>query len=433
MSVTNEARVGLPPLSAGRKSTWDRYRIEFLADGYPGRRTDGIVQPHPIYGPYVIGDYLTQYRQTQDASFLEAAARVADAALDRMETLENGLVFRYRPHTGVSPLSHDFYSGITQSRYLATLGQLDAAVGDRRFAEAGEAILRSLTLPADQGGLARQTPSGRLTIEEYSHGIPDYALSGWATATMLIREYAEATGSDHAHQVSRDSAQGIAEVLPLYDVPELASSRDRLSGQARLRLSFQKPGPRVVAAWIDMPDFGHFPVQHGGDPHGSNRWVSGVDEDGRLTRTTAGLTVTLCRLTWPLPHRLHLEVDVDDHSRYALKIAEGTYDPLAAVMPVDDWAVVVRGELEPGRNVLDVPIPWHQAELVAYPTSFKKSIDGKPHNSHHFNHIDALRKLHRMLPHPMFDYYHHRWASYPERWPFIPEYQADISLLRPGR
>ena len=430
MSVTNEDRVGLPPLSASRKATWDYYRIEFLADGYPGRRNDGVVQPHPIYGPYVISDYLTQFRQTRDHSFLTAATRVADAAIDRMETLEDGLVFRYKPHTGVSSLPLEFYSGLTQSRYLSTLGRLDAALHAPRFADAGEAILRSLTLPADQGGVARQTPAGGLMIEEYSHAVPDYTLNGWTTATTLIHEYAEATGSDHAYQVFRDSIHGIADVLPLYDVPELANSRYRLSGQARVRLTLQNVGARVLAAWVDMPGYGQFPVEHGGTRKWSNQWVSGLDEDGRLTRTTAGMDVVLCRLTWPRPHRIHLEVDVPETSRYALKIADGKYDPLSAVAPLDDWLVVDRGELAPGRNVLDIPIPWHQAELVAYPTNFGKSIEGTNYNWYHFIHVDTLRKLHGMMPAPMLDYYHHRWQSYPERWPSIPEYQADISYDR---
>jgi hypothetical protein len=433
VSVTNEERVGLPPLSASKRSTWERYRIEFLADGYPGRRSEGAVLPHPAYGTYVIGDYVTQYRQTHDRSFLAAAARVADAAVDRMEMLEDALVLRYKPYTGASPASHDFYSALTQSRYLAALGQVDAATGDGRFAEAGEAILRSLTLPADQGGVARQTPSGRLVIEEYSRTRPEYALSGWASATTLIHEYAESTGSDQARDVARDSTRGIAEMLPLYDVPEVASSRERLSGQAHLRLSFQNPGARVLGAWVDMPHQGHFPIEQSVDGHGSNHWVSGVEEDGRLGRTTAALDVNLCRVTWPSPHSMHFEVDVPDHSRYALKIGEGRYDPLTSVLPVDDWAVVVRGDLQPGRNVLDIPVPWHQADLVAYPTSFSKVIDGKHHNVHHFTHVDLLRKLHRTSPHPMLEYYHHRWASYPQRWPFLPEYQTDISLERHGR
>src|SRR5690606_41332342 len=77
--VTNELAVGLPPLNEARRAVWDSYRIEFLPDGYPGKRTDDGVRPHPIHGPYAITDHRQAYGTSHDPHYLEAAKHVADA------------------------------------------------------------------------------------------------------------------------------------------------------------------------------------------------------------------------------------------------------------------------------------------------------------------------------------------------------------------
>ena len=165
-TVTNEAMVGLPSLSMSRKAIWDYYRLEFLEDGYPGRRSGRGLHAHPIYGAYVISDYLGQYRTTGKPEFLDAARRVADAAVERMIDFHGALVFRYEPNKGISSMPKEFYSGLTQSRYLSTLRKLEVALGDFRYAEASAGILRSLELPTEVGGIARRTPNGGLVIEE---------------------------------------------------------------------------------------------------------------------------------------------------------------------------------------------------------------------------------------------------------------------------
>lgn len=430
--VTNEHTVGLPSLSARRKATWDYYRIEFLEDGYPGRRhSDGELYPHPLYGPYAINDYLGRYTYTGDRTYLDAACRVSEAAIARMDAFSGALVFRYQPKTGVSTMPEAFYSGLTQGRYLATLGRLDAATGGHRFRNACEAILQSLTFPADAGGVARRTPSGGLLIEEYSHSIPDYTLNGWTTATTLVHEYAETANSDTARQVFHDSVRGIADVLPMYDVPELANSRYRLSGQAKIRLSFQHPGTRIRSASIRIPGAGDHPVQHVGTRKWSNQWVSGVDEDGHLKSTTAGMDVVLCRLSWPRPNIVRLELESPRGGKVAAKIGTGHYDPLTTAIRHTDWAVVHTEELTAGHQVLEFPIPWHLAELIAYPTNFAKVVAGKNYNWYHFIHIDTLRRLTAITGDPMLDYFCHRWAAYPSQWPRIPAYaEAGIVLER---
>lgn len=115
--ITNEAEVGFPPLQSSRKAVWAYYRIEFLPDGYPGRRTEDDLFAHPIYGPYVIADYVHQYRVTKDRAYLDAAKKVADAAVAHMTAVGDGLAFIYsQEKTKVSRKKGSWYSGLTQDR-----------------------------------------------------------------------------------------------------------------------------------------------------------------------------------------------------------------------------------------------------------------------------------------------------------------------------
>jgi hypothetical protein len=89
--------------------------------------------------------------------------------------------------------------------------------------------------------------------------------------------------------------------------------------------------------------------------------------------------------------------------------------------------------LASGENRIELPIPWHLAELVSYPTSFGKLYEGRPHNAYHFIHIATLEKLARLTGDDAFGYYAARWAQYVKRWPQMPVYaDAGIVLERYG-
>lgn len=436
MTVTNEASVGLPSLAMTRKETWDYYRIEFLEDGYPGRRSDAGLHPHPIYGTYVIRDYVAQYRKYKDEVFLKAAERVADAAIARMSEHHGALVFYYHPGTGLSSLPNVFYSGLTQARYLSALGKLEAALPSPRYAEAAEAILFSMEVPAEDGGVARRTPGGGLLIEEYSHQVPDYTLNGWTTATTLLHEYAEATGNDHARVTFEQSVHGIRDVLPLYDVPELANSRYRLTGPATIRLDFSHPGVTVLNGRVEIPGQGAYAFGADGGKW-TNRFLAGVGDAGVVEGRHARMEVLLCRVSWPRLNRIVLEVDSPADGKVTATIGQGPYHPLKVQMPIDRYEPLATVPLQTGRHLLEISVPWTAAERIAYPTNFKKSLGGKQYNSYHFIHIDTLDALERITRDPMLAYYRDRWTQYPGRWPGIPEYLAEgVALERykaPGR
>jgi hypothetical protein len=428
--VCNEAEVGLPPLQRSRRETWELYRLAFLPDGYPGRRVGDAISPHPLYGNYVISDYLAQYRQSGDREYLDAARRVANAALARMQKRGDALLFTYEPGTGISSLPHRFYSGLTQARYLGTLGRLLQMTGDDLYREAARAVMQSLLIPTAEGGVCRPTPGGAVVIEEYAHALPDYTLNGWTTATLLIADYGRAAGDETARDLFHRSARGIAEMLPLYDVPELANSRYRLSGPVPLRVSMSAPDCSVSDARILIPGQGTYPVRLDGGVLWENRIVRGVEADGSVSGPVE-LDVTLCRVTWPEPNRIAFRIHAPHRARMTASIGVGRYEPLESRIKTDEFTEIASVELVPGQNEIDIPIPWASAELVAYPTNFKKRLGGRQYNQYHFIHIDTLTKLGAYTGSEVFCRYATRWQEYVERWPNIPVYAgADIELRR---
>jgi hypothetical protein len=413
-----------------RKQIWDYYRVEFLDDGYPGRRVGDDVQPHPLYGPYVINDYLAQYRRTQQNQFLEAARQVADAAVARMIEFRDSLIFQYQPNTGISRFPFEFYSGLTQSRYLSSLGQLEVALGSGEYRDATSAILRSLLVPAEVGGVARRTPNGALLIEEYSHSVPDYTLNGWATATLKVHEYAETTGDARAYELFEQSVQGIAELLPLYDVGQLANSRYRLTGPAKFRFLFSHRGATILSGGVDVPGQGFYPL--GADAgKWTNRFISGVDENGCVRHSRTLMEVLISRVSWPVPNRIRVEIETAKPGHVTVQVGDGSYNPIRVQCVAEKYKSLGRVALTKGRNVVDVPVPWTDVELAAYPTSFTKLIGRRRYNTYHFIHIDALDALSKLTDSETLRFYRDRWNSYPASWRDLPVYaDADIVLER---
>jgi hypothetical protein len=111
----------MPPLSADLQKLQDYYHFRFLPDGYPGKLDGGSVIVQPIYGRYVIADYLRQYRVSPTPELRDAIAMVAHAAVARMEPVGDALVFWYPEELRISRQPEKHYSGLTQAYYAVTL------------------------------------------------------------------------------------------------------------------------------------------------------------------------------------------------------------------------------------------------------------------------------------------------------------------------
>lgn len=425
--VTNEHEVGLPPLRMERKAVWDYYRLEFLPNGYPGRRTEGKLFAHPIYGPYVITDYLIQFQRTNDPQFLAAACRVADAAVDQMETFHNGLVFMYSEEKAkVSSKKGTWYSGLTQSRYIDVFTKLLAKPGTERFREPLSGVLASLTIPVEAGGVARSTSNGGLIIEEYPALLPDCTLNGWTTATCVIKDLATSSGDEKVWDIFARSVRGIESVISLYDVPELATSRYKLEGHVTLRLTADGADVDVVDCQVSIPGSGTFAANTEGDPAGE------VLKNGPLhvrDGEVQSLKASISRFSWPAPNKILLKVLASSDCRLSVSIGEGEYNPLGSVPRVRSYREIYDSALLEGETLVEVEVPWTEAEMIAHPTNFAKKIAGRQVNQYHFIHIDTLAKIVAQTGSEILRYYHDRWKQYPSRWSDLPAYQDDRLTL----
>ncbi|GGC89955.1 hypothetical protein GCM10011512_16140 [Tersicoccus solisilvae] len=425
--ITNEREVGLPPLHLARKAVWDYYQVEFLPNGYPGRRTNGVLFAHPIYGPYVITDYLAQYRRTKNPTFLEAACRVADAAVDQMEVLHDGLVFMYDEEKAkVSSKKGTWYSGLTQSRYINVFTNLLAEPGTDRFREPLSAILASLTIPVENGGVARYTDNGGLIIEEYPSVFPNCTLNGWTRATCVIKDLAVSSGDENVWDIFAKSVRGIESVISLYDVPELANSRYKLEGDATLRLTVDGADIDVLDCRVLIPGSGTFAANAEGDPAGEVLKNGPVKlTDGRAHT----LKVLLSRYSWPAPNRVLLTVDAPQDAKLAVAIGDGEYNPLASSPRVRSYRPTREFAVPAGESIVEVEVPWTEAEMVAHPTNFGKKIAGRQFNQYHFIHVDTLGEILTRTDSDILRYYRDRWDQYPSRWPELPAYQDEGLML----
>ncbi|ASN21337.1 D-glucuronyl C5-epimerase family protein [Arthrobacter sp. YN] len=425
--VTNEYEVGLPPLRMERKAIWDYYRIEFLPNGYPGRRTDGVLMAHPIYGPYVITDYLIQYGLTEDPIFLEAAIRVADISVAMMEPLHDGLVFNYdEERAKVSSKKGTWYSGLTQSRYVDVLSRLLAYPDTERFRGPLKAVLTSLTIPVEDGGVARYTSDGGLIIEEYPATFPNCTLNGWTTATCILLDVAKATNDDGDWEVFHKSVRGMESVIGLYDVPELANSRYKLEGDATFQLTAAGSDLEVTDCHVVVPSAGVFAANVDGDQAGEALKAGPLAiRDGKLGR----VKVRLSRFSWPSPNRLLLKVTAERAAQVKVAIGETTYNPFGSVPKVTGQKHLQEFDLLPGENLLEIAVPWIAAEMVAHPTNFSKKLTGRQFNVYHFIHIDTLTKIVEQSGSEILGYYLDKWRHAPSLWAEHPAYQDERLML----
>ncbi|MFC7457737.1 D-glucuronyl C5-epimerase family protein [Brachybacterium sp. GCM10030267] len=427
--ITNEAEVGLPPLQASRRTVWNYYRIEFLRNGYPGRRTGDVLYAHPIYGPYVIADYIAQYRRTKDDVFLDAAKRVADAAVEQMTPLGDGLAFLYNPKsTAVSTRGGTFYSGLTQSRYIEGFRNLVTLPGTERFKAPLLAIVRSLLIPAEEGGVARTTDDDGLIIEEYPSQAPDCTLNGWTTATCILRDYARSTQSDEGWDIFHRSVRGLERLIPVYDVPELANSRYRLTGVASIQAKAVGADLEITDCRVHMPGSGVYKANVAGDPAGEALKAGPRKISDGAAET---LVLSLSRLTWPAPNKVLLSVRASGSGAVSLGIGDGPYSPMTKNLPVEYFRELGTFPVDEGENEIELAVPWTDAELVAYPTGFGKAIADRQFNQYHWIHVDTLGKIVEETGSDLLAYYRDKWRQYPSRWTDLSEYaDSRITLER---
>lgn len=422
--------VELPPIPPERRMVYDTlYKMEFLEDGMPGRRTENGVVPHPIYPTYVVDNFIREWRLKKDRSFLDGAETVMNAALSRMEDFKGSLVFWYTPEMGLTALPGKFYSGLTQARYLQTLEMLARETGDKKYLDAAERVLTSLMIPVAEGGVARESHGG-MVIEEWPHGMMSiYTLNGWTTAMVLLADYAEKTGSKRAKEFFDQNVTTLEALIQNFDAEELANTRYNLAGYAYMRVRFPGAEGQLHSAQIDIPDEGTFPVTDTAD---KTRWTNFVmgKRSGRLVR----MNVVLNRASAPKPNVFRARVSSAKARVAEVQILGGHYVPTQTRQENTDWLTLGKVEIGPKPRDIEVSIPWEKADLIAYPTAFTKKIGGKSYNSYHYIHMRQVRRIAKVSGSAKLAAYADKWDEYPARWPAMPVYRdAQIELRSYGQ
>jgi hypothetical protein len=406
----------MPDFEPDLEALRDFYRMEWLADGYPGRRNDdGSVTPHPIYGVYVIFDYVAQFRATRRPALREAVGIVARAAVARMDMWQGTLVFRYPGDLAVGRAVADHYSGLTQAYYAVALFQAYQTTGDELYRDAAELAFRSLMVPAEEGGVLYRWRDN-VAIAEVPAAPRDMILNGWQSALISVHRYADLSGSNTADDLFRQSSATMARLLPLFDSRPLRNSRYALAGPIEARLSFSGVGRLLLSdVRVRIPTDGVFEVPAGR----LSRWQTHLDPDDvtiegaslRPRGDSVRMNLILSRISHPARNELRLTVDTRRRATLELSVLTGRYAPLSASEVDRSWRSAARLEVAPGRHQVRMPIPWRVADLVAYPTNFLKVLEGRHTNVYHAIHIQRLDELHEATGEPIFAEFADRWRS----------------------
>lgn len=415
----------MPPLSARLESMRDFYRFEFLADGYPGKREDGRLFPHPIYGSYFIKDYIKQYESAPSDKLRDAISTVAHASVKRMKNFKGSLVFWYEPDPARGArLYEKHYSGLTQSYYAVQLHRAGQILGDRSLIRAASRVFDSLLIPADEGGVYYHGRQG-VSIAEVPQTPNSWILNGWQSALVSISDYARLSGSQEARDLVARSADTMAKMLPMYDVRTLKNSRYGLTGYTYLRLIFEHRPQRVTGLRNSIPGEGSFllPSREG------SRWQlrtfpRDLDKNGTPKSKSIQMNIVLSLKSAPEANRLLAEVKAAQPGLVKLQAQLGDYEPEASGPINNEWVEIGRKHLQGGSNDLSFDIPIETIGQVVYPTNFVKRIDGQQVNVYHVIHIARLRKLAKITGISELDNWANRWHRYICQWQRMRIYEG---------
>lgn len=410
--------IGLPPLPDNRITAYNFYRLEFLPDSYPGRRlNNGNVIPHPIYGTYVIRDYVGLFNKTKEPKYLDAAKRVAEAAINRMTAVDDfdALAYYYDPNNGLTNLPGRFYSGLTQARYLAAFQLLSEASGEQRYKDVARKIFNSLKVPAPRGGVLVESSYGK-TLEEFPHEIPTYVLNGWTTIILELMRYEKATKDLEAAQLINDNLSTLEKLLPRYDYSEGSLSRYQLTGSARLKFVFDRPGVCKVDGFGTYVDGVRYGAKSGSESRWDNHFLPGqTDASGYPMSSEILINGVFSAINDS--QRYDFTADCKSAANVQTYIGISEYDITQSSVAPAQWVKIDERSLPKGGSTTTVEPPSEPFKLVAYPTNFNKKIGGKQYNVYHWLHITNLDRIADETESPVLQEWSAKWRDYTRAWP----------------
>ena len=404
-------------ISSERRRIYDFYKLEFDQNGCPHKNENGSLIFHPLLPAYLILEYAKAFTTSGNSLFIENAHSIASLALERAHGEADVLTFRYSCDDGLSYVPGNFYSALTQAWYvksLSFLSQISLGHIDCDYSNEIKGFYNSLLVPIDQGGVLVAKDFGWI-VEEYPHEPPLYTLNGWLTVLRWVCDsdsFLKKIGVDTSLFLNKNF-EAVKKLLPLYDLEELSNTRYQLTGFTRVRFVFTKAIDFELCEFhVDIPGEGKY-YNHDFGGNTSNRWKNHIERiDGRILQ----LNIVNSLVANPEVSTLNCVLRCSTESEASILVADGAYRPDCTAMPTQAWRELSRVSLHSGVNRLKASLSSDGKDLFAYPTNFKKKIDGKLYNSYHFIHIIDCAELYAFSGIEIFKEYAFKWLSYCENW-----------------
>jgi effector-binding domain-containing protein len=398
------------------------YKLRFLPDGYPGKvLEDSTLFDHPIYGHYVLEDYLKQYARQQDDSLLSAISMVADASVSRMVKRDSSLIFMYPKGDYITRAYKEHYSGLTQSYYMNTMWDVYEATGDSIYREAACGIFNSLLIPVAEGGVFHTWEGGQ-SIEEFPDSPNGFILNGWLSILWNVHLFQEKSGLPEAKEQFEQGVESMAGIIQLFDHEKLLTTRYSLSGPMVYRLCSDK---KCFANDIKLsiPGEGEFkpePKEKGS----RNDWTNflfkeDLDESEKGYDLSDGVRINcvLSRFSYPQKNEIQFRLTAKKAGKLTCEIFQGHYEAWSTQQLERKWKKDTVLSFEAGESSISIPLNWDRADLISFPTAFSKKINESKYNVYHYVHIDRLAQILEVQPNPQLQQYHDRWVNYITQWP----------------
>lgn len=406
----------------------ERYKIKFLEDGYPGKDLGNRVAPHPIYGIYVIRDYLFQYKKTGDTKYQEAAIRVADAAIQRMNIFKNSLVFWYKRESVFNSTSKDYYSGLTQAYYAEVLAKMYASTNMKKYSEAARKVYHSLKIPVSEGGVLHNSLKGP-SIQEYPMSPNGYVLNGWLSAISAVKNYAEILQDSDATIFWHENLQAVSKLLPLYDAPNFANSRYTLNGTTMIKIFSTSSNIELQKVSLNILGEGNYVLPVDSNKNYENFIVASSvvqKEEKVLTkRNTALLKVLLSRISYPKENEIFIKLVSPKAGTLHISIVRPKYLPtkIVEIRKYASYTLLEKVTIQEGVNIIKFKIPWDILDVIGTPTTFKQ-FGSKWYNVYHFIHINRLEEFYNITKDNGIYKYIEKWKGYVDLWDDISLYNG---------
>ena len=419
------------PLPSGRLQKLNtRYKLAFLPDGYPGKRLKtGDIYTHPLYGTYILKDYLYQYGKDSSEYMYNSIVKLADVAIAKMTVKEDALIFYYEPCEEFG-YHEKFYSSLAQSSYLIPLYKTYELTNNIKYKEAAQKVMKSLFLPIEKGGVALKT-NGVFSIEEdptKPHGI---ILNGWLSALTSIKQYCELSNDTLAYDLLLQSLKTLPSVLHHYDSEEYANSMYHLEGYQKFKIRFKDKNVSIINGYVDNKDGNKNEFQFLYDFKRKEKinyiealHLKKIGDVFEPTQNEIVLNAILNRISCPIKNEIILYIENNSYKNYIeVDRMIYSYTPDKGVVETNTWEKDTVIKLTIGKNEIRIKPKWEDLSLIGYPNTFKQ-FDDEYHNVYHYIHIDRMEQLNELIKNDTIDFYINKWKGYTEKWPSMDIYDG---------